>query len=62
MADIAYDLVGKIIDYERGALDSAEITKLFQRLIDTGIAWQLHGAYGRKAAAMIESGRCRTTA
>lgn len=30
----------------------------WQMLIDTGVVWQLQGAFGRQAAAMIEEGVC----
>lgn len=29
-----------------------------QRLIDTGLAWQLQGFFGRTCAALIEQGHC----
>ena len=29
-----------------------------QTLIDTGVAWQLQGFFGRTCAAMIDSGQC----
>jgi len=28
-------------------------------LIDTGLAWQLQGCFGRQAAALIHQGVCR---
>jgi hypothetical protein len=30
----------------------------WQHLIDTGLAWQLQGWFGRTAAALIQSGIC----
>lgn len=30
----------------------------WQKLIDTGVAWQLQGCFGRQAMAMIENGVC----
>lgn len=52
------DLTGAIMDYEEGELDEEETIVLFQHLIDTGLAWQLQGSYGRATAAMIEAGVC----
>lgn len=50
------DLTGQIIAYEQGDLDAEETIELFQGLVNTGLAWQLQGHYGRTAAAMIENG------
>ena len=45
-----------IIAYEMGELDDDETIQLFQTLVDTGMAYQLQGSYGRTAASMIEAG------
>jgi hypothetical protein len=50
------DLVGKIIDLENGKLDDDEAIALFQELVNSGLAWQLQGWYGRTASDLIELG------
>ena len=54
-----FDQLGAIMDYEQDELDEEGIIQLFQNLIDTGLAWQLQGHYGRTAKAMIEAGHCQ---
>jgi hypothetical protein len=50
------NLTGKIIAYESGELSNDEIYELFQKLVDSGLAWQLQGSYGRVAQSLIELG------
>ena len=33
-----------------------EVIEAWQHLVDTGLAWQLQGTFGRTAIAMIENG------
>lgn len=51
-----FDVTGGIIAYESGELSHCEVIELFQHLVDSGLAWQLQGSYGRTAAALIEAG------
>jgi hypothetical protein len=50
--------IDKIMAFESGELDEGDIIELFQELIDSGLAWQLQGSYGRMANALIENGYC----
>ncbi len=40
------------------ASSEEEYFEAWQHLIDTGLAWQLQGWFGRTAAALIEGGYC----
>lgn len=50
------DITGAIMAYEDGQLDQAQTVELFQKLVDSGLAWQLQGSYGRTAVALINAG------
>ena len=50
--------VDKIMAFESGELDEDGIIELFQELIDSGLAWQLQGSYGRTATFLIDNGYC----
>ena len=52
------DQLDQIIAFEQGELDEEEVIDLFQDLINTGLAWQLQGSYGRTASRLIEAGLC----
>ena len=45
-----------VMAYEAGQMDEDQIVEFFQELVDTGLAWQLQGSYGRTARALIEAG------
>lgn len=47
-----------MMDWEQGELDEESTIELFQGLINSGLAWQLQGMYGRCADALIEEGYC----
>ena len=50
------DLVDHIIDWESGLMDEDEALEFFQELVDSGLAWQLQGHYGRTASQLIDAG------
>lgn len=49
-------LTDSIMAWEDGILSDQEEIVLFQRLVDTGMAWSLQGAYGRRAQQLIDAG------
>lgn len=53
-----FDTLGFILAYENGELEHDAVVDGFQSLIDSGLAWQLQGHYGRVAASLIETGYC----
>lgn len=48
--------VDQIIAFEQGDLDEDATIALFQALVNSGLAWQLQGAYGRMASQLISAG------
>jgi hypothetical protein len=53
-ARIDMDLTTDIIRFEDGEMDEAEVIELFQKLVDTGLAWKLQGSYGRMVMRLAE--------
>lgn len=50
------NFASRLHDYENGDMDDDDMLVLFQDLVDTGLAWQLQGSYGRTAQALIDNG------
>ena len=50
------NLVDGINRYESGEMTDVETVEFFQSLVNTGVAWQLKGHYGRTASWMINEG------
>ena len=46
--------IDKIIAFENGELDAESTLALFANLVNSGLAWQLQGSYGRTAKALID--------
>lgn len=51
-----YDELGAMMAWEDGSLDEAGTLKLFQHLVDNGMAWRLQGMYGRFAQSLLDAG------
>lgn len=53
-------LIESLMRFEEGDMETDdEVLDLFQGLVDTGLAWQLQGSYGRTAQALIDAGLIR---
>lgn len=52
----SWNQLDAIIAYESGMLCDDDTVILFQKLVNSGLAWQLQGHYGRTAAALIRNG------
>ena len=55
-AEGKFDLTTRIIEFETGEANEEQVIELFQYLVDSGLAWQLQGSYGRTAEALLEAG------
>jgi hypothetical protein len=49
-------VIDKLIEFEMGELDDEQTVQLFQELVDSKLAWQLQGSYGRMAMQLIADG------
>lgn len=52
--------IDEIIAYEAGELDEEDTVELFQKLVDSGLAFELQGHYGRVAMQYIQNGLVTT--
>lgn len=52
----ADSLFDRLMAYEAGEMEEAEVLDLFQDLVRSGLAWTLQGSYGRTARALIDAG------
>ena len=50
------DILDRLKAFEYGELNSHEIVALFQDLVNSGLAWELQGDYGRVAMELIDQG------
>lgn len=53
-----FDVTTFVMAYEEGEINYEQTVEGFQHLIDSGLAWQLQGHYGRTAMALLEAGEC----
>ena len=51
--------IQEMMDFEDGNLAGDDLTSMFQKLINTGLAWRLQGFYGRTAKMLIGQGLCK---
>jgi len=51
-----FPVLTHIIDYENGEIEDEKFLELFQYLVNTGLAWQFQGSYGRTAISLIDEG------
>ena len=54
--DENYVPVDDIIRYENGEMSFDEVVAMFQKLVNSGLAWRLQGSYGRTARDLIADG------
>jgi len=49
--------INDMMAWENGEMDEGREDKLFQQLVDSGLAWTLQGMYGRRASQLLREGR-----
>lgn len=52
------NVIDEIIEYEEDGMDEAAEIDMFQKTINSGLAWKMQGSYGRRAMELIEAGKC----
>lgn len=53
--------IDRLMAFENDELGHDEVISLFQELVDTGMAWELQGFYGRTAKHLIDIGSIRAS-
>ena len=53
---MAYDVVGKIMQYETEGLSLQQEAKLYRHLLKTGMIYSLQGTYQRRCQELIDNG------
>ena len=48
--------LGLMIEWENGEITEEDEVRLFQSLLNSGLAWQLQGCYGRHTHALLQAG------
>lgn len=56
-----FDAAAFVMNYENGDIAEDQFIDGFQQLIDSGLAWELQGHYGRTAVGLIRAGKCADT-
>lgn len=51
-----FSLADFLMRYEEGEVTEDEMLEGFQYLVNSGLAWQLQGSYGREAQRLINQG------
>jgi hypothetical protein len=57
--DYGFDSVDGLMRFEAGELNERETIRLFQHLVNNGLAWKLQGSYGRRAHNLLKAGLIR---